>query len=103
MIEIFFGHKEIDSWISMLRMYEGGGVENPAEVVKRLEQVDDMEMFDDNEEWEERGEVDGKEMFDDKEECEECGEVDGKEEVEEVVTMGLDCMTSRVEEQEAFY
>ena len=67
----------------MLRMYEGGGVENPAEVVKRLEQVDDMEMFDD------------------KEECEERGEVDGKEEVEEVVTMGLDCMTSRVEEQDA--
>ena len=64
----------------MLRMYEGGGVENPAEVVKRLEQV---------------------EMFDDKEECEERGEVDGKEEVEEVVTMGLDCMTSRVEEQDA--
>ena len=85
----------------MLRMYEGGGVENPAEVVKRLEQVDDMEMFDDNEEWEERGEVDGKEMFDDKEECEECGEVDGKEEVEEVVTMGLDCMTSMMEEQDA--
>ena len=67
----------------MLRMYEGGGVENPAEVVKRLEQVDDMEMFDD------------------KEECEERGEVDGKEEVEEVVTMGLDCMTSRVGEQDA--
>ena len=67
----------------MLRMYEGGGVENPAEVVKRLEQVDDIEMFDD------------------KEECEERGEVDGKEEVEEVVTMGLDCMTSRVEEQDA--
>ena len=70
----------------MLRMYEGGGVENPAEVVKRLEQV---------------------EMFDDKEECEERGEVDGKEEVEESValeedfTMGLDCMTSRVEEQDA--
>ena len=85
----------------MLRMYEGGGVENPAEVVKRLEQVDDIEMFDDKEECEERGEVDGKEMFDDKEECEECGEVDGKEEVEEVVTMGLDCMTSRVEEQDA--
>ena len=73
----------------MLRMYEGGGVENPAEVVKRLEQVDDMEMFDD------------------KEECEERGEVDGKEEVEEGValeegaTMGLDCMTSRMEEQDA--
>ena len=67
----------------MLRMYEGGGVENPAEVVKRLEQVDAMEMFDD------------------KEECEERGEVDGKEEVEEVVTMGLDCMTSRMEEQDA--
>ena len=67
----------------MLRMYEGGGVENPADVVKRLEQVDDIEMFDD------------------KEECEERGEVDGKEEVEEVVTMGLDCMTSRVEEQDA--
>ena len=67
----------------MSRMYEGGGVENPAEVVKRLEQVDDIEMFDD------------------KEECEERGEVDGKEEVEEVVTMGLDCMTSRVEEQDA--
>ena len=67
----------------MLRMYEGGGVENPAEVVKRLEQVDGMEMFDD------------------KEECEERGEVDGKEEVEEVVTMGLDCMTSMMEEQDA--
>ena len=73
----------------MLRMYEGGGVENPAEVVKRLEQVDAMEMFED------------------KEECEERGEVDGKEEVEESValeedfTMGLDCMTSRVEEQDA--
>ena len=73
----------------MLRMYEGGGVENPAEVVKRLEQVDDMEMFED------------------KEECVERGEVDGKEEVEESValeedfTMGLDCMTSRVEEQDA--
>ena len=67
----------------MLRMYEGGGVENPAEVVKRLEQVDAMEMFDD------------------KEECEERGEVDGKEEVEEVVTMGLDCMTSMMEEQDA--
>ena len=73
----------------MLRMYEGGGVENPAEVVKRLEQVDAMEMFGD------------------KEECEERGEVDGKEEVEEGValeedfTMGLDCMTSRVEEQDA--
>ena len=67
----------------MLRMYEGGGVENPAEVVKRLEQVDDMEMFDD------------------KEECEERGEVDGKEEVEEGVALGLDCMTSRVEEQDA--
>ena len=67
----------------MLRMYEGGGVENPAEVVKRLEQVDDIEMFDD------------------KEECEERGEVDGKEEVEEVVTMGLDCMTSMMEEQDA--
>ena len=64
----------------MLRMYEGGGVENPAEVVKRLEQV---------------------EMFDDKEECEERGEVDGKEEVEEDFTMGLDCVTSRVEEQDA--
>ena len=67
----------------MLRMYEGGGVENPAEVVKRLEQVDDIEMFDD------------------KEECEERGEVDGKEEVEEDFTMGLDCVTSRVEEQDA--
>ena len=73
----------------MLRMYEGGGVENPAEVVKRLEQVDGMEMFDD------------------KEECEERGEVDGKEEVEESValeedfTMGLDCVTSRVDGQDA--
>ena len=67
----------------MLRMYEGGGVENPAEVVKRLEQVDDMEMFDD------------------KEECEEREKVDGKEEVEEGFTMGLDCMTSRVGEQDA--
>ena len=67
----------------MLRMYEGGGVENPAEVVKRLEQVDAMEMFED------------------KEECVERGEVDGKEEVEEGVTMGLDCMTSMMEEQDA--
>ena len=43
----------------------------------------------------------------DKEECEERGEVDGKEEVEEGValeegvTIGLDCMTSRMEEQDA--
>ena len=73
----------------MLRMYEGGGVENPAEVVKRLEQLDAMEMFDDKEECEERGEVDGKE------------EVQEGVALEEVVTMGLDCMTSRVEEQDA--
>ena len=73
----------------MLRMYEGGGVENPAEVVKRLEQVDDMEMFDDKEECEERGEVDGKE------------EVEEGVALEEGVTIGLDCMTSRMEEQGA--
>ena len=73
----------------MLRMYEGGGVENPAEVVKRLEQVDDIEMFDDKEECEERGEVDGKE------------EVEEGVALEEGVTTGLDCMTSRMEEQDA--
>ena len=73
----------------MLRMYEGGGVENPAEVVKRLEQVDDIEMFDDKEECEERGEVDGKE------------EVEEGVALEEGVTIGLDCMTSRMEEQDA--
>ena len=73
----------------MLRMYEGGGVENPAEVVKRLEQVDDVEMFDDKEEWEERGEVGGKEELEE-------GVV-----LEEDFTIGLDCVTIRMEEQDA--